>query len=50
MAERAGDEESEAACVVCGKLIKAGEGRFLVKDGTAHVECYEEQKNRQAKP
>jgi len=31
--------------VVCGKLIKPGEGRFLVKDGAAHVECYEEQKN-----
>jgi hypothetical protein len=49
LAERQDDEESDIACVVCGKLIKQGEGRFLIKDGAAHLECYEERKNRPAK-
>ena len=49
LAERE-DDGAETACVVCGEPIRPGEGRFLVKDGAAHVECYEERKNRPAKP
>ena len=44
------EDELDDACVVCGKPIKEGKGRFLVDDGAAHVGCYEERQTRRAKP
>lgn len=48
MTER--ENASADACVVCGKPIKEGEGRFLVNEGAAHVECYQERKDRRSDP
>ena len=50
MTERKNDDNSDDVCVVCGKPIKAGEGRFLIDDRAAHVECYEKRQTPPAKP
>ena len=44
------ENESDDACVLCGKPIKDGEGRFLIKDGAAHIECYGDRKDGRSGP
>jgi hypothetical protein len=42
-------DDTDDKCAVCGKLIKKGEGRFLVKDDAAHIDCYEGWQRRQSR-
>ena len=35
------DEKTQANCVICGRPIVPGSGRYRTEEGDVHEECYE---------